>query len=327
MPGPFLPFPFLYSTPMLARVADNLYWMGRYIERTEHMARFTKIQYFYSLDGPLVRQWDRVLGSILQMAGLPPAAGPLVEAEVLYHIALDPEQPVSIIASVTHARENARGTRDLISKELWEAINKYYHFVQQYPVDRFQRRGLNEFAGRVVEHCAIIRGSVENTLLHDEVWAFIKLGAFLERAIQVLRVLRTKLQDLAALHQQAGLTPAVENYQLTTLLGATEAFDMSRRYYQAAPTQAQVVEFLVLNRSFPRSLINCLTQVETHIHQLDPAKDSPHDSVSFAVSKLVAQLRYLTLADISADTPAFLDLMLEEVYTLAGQLSQTYLKH
>ncbi|GAB4406019.1 MAG: alpha-E domain-containing protein [Bacteroidia bacterium] len=313
---------------MLSRVADNLFWMGRYIERTEHLARFTRIQYFYSLDGPLARQWDTVLQSIIGMTGLEwDASTPLAEADVLYAMALDGKRPESILYSVIRARENARGTRDLLSKELWENINKYYHFVHNYPVEVFKSRGLHEFTLRVIEQCSIIRGSVDNTLLHDEVWTFIKLGSYLERAVQVARILETKFRDLETYDGPESLQKAVENYQLSTMLGSTEAFDMSRRYFQAPPSREQVLEFLVLNQDFPRSIVNCLTHVETYIHKLSPTKVPDKDSVAFFVSKLVSRFRFLTGQEVFGDALGFMQQTVQDIYAIGEKLNDTYLKY
>ena len=113
---------------MLARVADNLFWMGRYIERAEHTARFLNVNYFSSLDAPnsLSQSRDFVLRSMLFMVGDPPAESAILrEEEVLFKIALDPKYPVSILNAISNARENALCARDLISTGLYYTFNKF----------------------------------------------------------------------------------------------------------------------------------------------------------------------------------------------------------
>ena len=132
---------------MLARVANNLFWMGRYIERSEHIARYMNVNYFSSLDAPNIKSQDRqfVLRSMLFMLGDPEKddAKILIEEDVLFSIGLDTDNPFSIISTVKLARENANSARDLISTELYEAINKFYHFVLNYPKGVFVKNGLH----------------------------------------------------------------------------------------------------------------------------------------------------------------------------------------
>ncbi|WP_372945343.1 alpha-E domain-containing protein, partial [Muriicola sp.] len=171
---------------MLARVANNLFWMGRYIERSEHIARYMHVNYFSSLDAPheISRSRQFVLRSMLRMAGEPvPGEGEeLQEEEVLYKLALDPSNPFSIISNVRSTRENANSARDLISTELYESINKFYHFVLKYPVDHYKQKGLYDFSVNIIEMSSILRARIRSTLLHDEVYAIILLGVNLERA-------------------------------------------------------------------------------------------------------------------------------------------------
>jgi uncharacterized alpha-E superfamily protein len=117
---------------MLARVANNLFWMGRYIERSEHIARYLRVNYFSSLDAPheLSQSRQFVLKSLMFMVGAPNTSNKdLDEADVLYNIGLNPDKEYSIINCIKMARENANSARDIISTELYEAINKFYHFV------------------------------------------------------------------------------------------------------------------------------------------------------------------------------------------------------
>ncbi|MEH6405919.1 MAG: alpha-E domain-containing protein, partial [Leeuwenhoekiella sp.] len=169
---------------MLARVANNLFWMGRYIERSEHVARYLNVNYFSSLDAPNERSQSRqlVLRSMLFMAGGEEIEEDVIlnEEDVLYDVALNPDKQYSIINCLKFARENANSARDLISTELYESLNKFYHFILNYNVDHFTKRGLYDFTIHVTESTAVLRGKIRGTLLHDEVYAIIMLGVNLE---------------------------------------------------------------------------------------------------------------------------------------------------
>ncbi len=178
--------------------------MGRYIERSEHIARYLNVNYFSSLDAPnqLSQSRQFVLRSMLFMVGDPAKeeSAQLDEEKVLYQIGLDVDFPFSIINNVKYARENANSARDLISTELYEAINKFYHFVLNYNAETFMKSGLHDFTTNVAEMTAVLRGKIRGTLLHDEIYSIIMMGVNIERATQIIRMINAKYNDA----QQSG---------------------------------------------------------------------------------------------------------------------------
>ena len=259
---------------MLARVANNLFWMGRYIERAEHIARYLNVNYFASLDAPNEQSQSRqfVLQSMLFMADdLIDLESELDEEKVLYDIGLNPDKSFSIISYVKAARENANSARDLISTELYEAINKFYHFVLNYDVDNYVKRGLYDFSIQVTENSSILRGKIRGTLLHDEVYAIIMLGINIERATQIIRIINSKYRDATVALGSYGDT-LKNSYEWTTLLKCAESYDMMRRFYRKTPTSINTLEFLILNPDCPRSVMNSLNQVKKHIYVLSDEK-------------------------------------------------------
>ncbi|WP_044233369.1 alpha-E domain-containing protein [Haliscomenobacter hydrossis] len=308
---------------MLARIANTLYWMGRYLERTEHLARYLRVQYFTTQDAPMSQNRDFVLGSIVNMAGIPWEEGkPFVESEILHAVALDTNNPMSILSAITSARENARGMRNIISTELWEVINKYYHFVNNYPVSYFKTRGLYDFTLNAGEHCSVIRGYMDSTLTHNDVWALIRLGVHLERTTQIARIISCKLYDIYVLTGQ-NENMSVENYQYTVLLKLLEGFDMNRHHYKAAPDRQKTMEFLILNADFPRSLAFNLRQIQYFVRKLGLREHTP-DSIGFVVGRLCAQYQYLLYPEIEDKVGEFVSETLAKVYELHGSLDKNY---
>lgn len=308
---------------MLARIANTLYWMGRYLERTEHLARYLRVQYFTTQDAPMSQNRNFVLNSIVNMAGIPwEENSALEEAEVLYKVALDPNNPMSILSTITFARENARGMRNVISTELWEVINKYYHFVNNYPVEYFKTQGLYDFTVTAGEHCSVIRGYVDSTLTHNDVWGLIRLGVHLERTAQIARIISCKLYDIFTLTNNKQDMP-VENYQYTVLLKLLESFDMNRHHYKAAPDREKALEFLILNVDFPRSLAFNLRQIQYFLRKLE-IKDKSRDSVSFKVGRMCSQYQYLMFSEIDEKVGEFVSETLNKVYEIHEALEKDY---
>lgn len=315
---------------MLSRVANNLFWMGRYIERSEHIARYMNVNYFSSLDAPnqLSQSRQFVLRSMLFMVGDPEEddAAQLNEEKVLYKIGLDPEFPFSIINNVKYARENANSARDLISTELYEAINKFYHFVLNYDADSFAKSGLHDFTVNVSEMTAILRGKMRGTLLHDEIYSIIMMGVNIERATQVIRMINAKHHDAEKSRGSYGDTFG-NSFEWTTLLKCAESYDMMRRFYRKTPTSISTLEFLILNPNCPRSVMNSLNQVYHHIKVLDPSKNYNKESTAFLVGRVRAEFQYKYIKEIETDIQSFIENILVSLSEISQKMEKEFFNY
>lgn len=311
---------------MLSRLADSLYWIGRYVERVEHLSRYLKVQYFTILDAPMSQQKDFVLRSIANMAGIPlPEINQVDEEQILYDIALNPDNTQSILYCVFQARENARGVRNVISKELWESINKLYRHLKDYPIDDYKKTGLYDFTVTTLQHIAMFRSVLDGTLLHDETWNFIRLGLHLERSSQITRILQNKLIDTNAL-MLAGKNVPLENYQWITTLKVLEALDMSRKVYKKTPNQKTTCEFLITHPEFPRSIAYNLRFVHDFIERIETDKINSNNkkSLSYVSEKLAAQYKFLEYDSIKDDLDNFLQKTLNELTKLNDLIAKRY---
>lgn len=308
---------------MLARVANSLYWTGRYIERSEHLARYLRVQYFSMLDAPMTQNKDFILRSILNMYGIEQDPHePVEEGEVLFRVGMDTSNPLSIRATIQAARENARSLRYLLSTELWEAINQFYLFSRDFDVEYFKTRGLHDFTVKVGRHCSVIRSLLDDTLLHDEIWLFLKLGMHLERAAQVIRILDSKLHDIAVIAENGANIP-LRQYQGTITLKVLEGFDMHHRRYKKLLTPRTTVEFLINNPRFPRSItynMRCVNEI------LGRLKESTHtrDELLFQVGKTYNHFRYLEPDEVKDHLPDFLNESLQKIYNLHAAIEREY---
>ncbi|HEA29931.1 MAG TPA: alpha-E domain-containing protein [Leeuwenhoekiella sp.] len=313
---------------MLARVANNLFWMGRYIERAEHIARYLNVNYFSSLDAPNEQSQSRqlVLRSMLCMADdTVPENVELNEEEVLYDIALNTDKSFSIINCVKIARENANSARDLISTELYESINKFYHYVLNYDVDYFKNKGLYDFTVNVTEFTAILRGKIRGTLLHDKVYAIIMLGINIERSTQIVRIIHAKFLD--AKKAKGNGEQFKQSSEWTTLLKCVESYDMNRRHYRQPPTKLTTLEFLILNPFCPRSVMNSINQVANHINTLSTDKYPAKDSAAYLIGKTQAEYKFKSIESIEGEVADFIEEMLDCLWLMAQKIEKEYFNY
>lgn len=315
---------------MLSRIANNLFWMGRYLERTEHISRFAQAHYFFSIDAPRTIKREHLMESVLNMAGsyveyinMFDKMDPL---EVAYYIGLNEFNPVSVKHSIGQARENARGAKDSISTELWESINTFYHYINSHNRNYFKESGIYEFSRKVLEHSSVINGNIDNSLLHNETWSIIHLGQHIERTAQVIRMIVTKINDI-------NRTPKNEYYDMielfenVNLLKSTEAYDMSKIYYKEVPNVSHSLEFLTLNRNFPKSIVYNLRHIQDCLFRISNLAIHEPNSLEFYASKLLTTLQYTTIQEIEKEPLAFYHDILNKVTKLAEMLEKKYLTY
>mgnify|MGYP000515952712 CR=1 FL=1 len=312
---------------MLARVANNLFWMGRYLERSEHIARYLNVNYFSSLDAPneLSQSKQFVLRSMLFVADEEElkTRTDLKEQDVLFDIGLNPDKSYSILTAIQNAQQNANGARDLISSELYESINTLNRTVKNYDSTRFVKNGLFDFTMMITANVASLRTKIRGTLLHDEVYAIIMLGIYIERANQVIRIINSKYND--ALIEKVSLGDSVEtSYEWTTLLKCVETYDMMRRHYRKVPTSKTVLEFLILNPNCPRSIMNSLESINYFISYLSKEEMPDKDSAAFLIGKLKCRHKYTTIDDVDSDLKLFIEDLVDDLSLIGEKMDKDY---
>jgi uncharacterized alpha-E superfamily protein len=310
---------------MLSRVADNLYWMGRYLERSEHLARFLNVQYFSSIDLPYPQLREQSLLSVLDMVGIELDNDSPKEEDILFAVGMDPNNPVSILSSIFSGRENARGVRDSLSTEVWEACNKYYIFASNYPVDVYKTKGLDDFTTNAINHCAIVKGKIHQTLLRNEVFHFIQIGKHAERAIQIMRILISKMKDINELNKLK-LGSSLELQQWNIVLDCLEAKDMFRKHNNALPSKQSTLDFLLFTPNFPFSVAYNLGYVYKHLQLINKMKEEKQGSLEFKVGKIINEFSYTEVNDFIDDVDVFLEQTLNKIYLICDEIHNEYFK-
>ena len=242
---------------MLSRIAESLFWIGRYVERAEDTARILDVNIHPLLEAPLTSEAEmcRSLLSVMGVTLPPEQMQPLSARRVTDVLAFDPANPSSIVSSLTAARVNARGVSEAISSEMWEALNVTYNGLPT-ALDLAARTAPYAFFRFVRERAAIIAGLSESTMSRDEAWRFMVLGRSLERVDMLTRLLA------------AAVTTADQDW--VVLLRSCSAHEAFLRTYRREPEPTLATEFLLLDRLFPRSVFYSLVTAEECLAELDP---------------------------------------------------------
>ncbi len=241
---------------MLSRAAASLYWMSRYMERAENMARILDVSYRMSLSATdelsQRTQWEPAL-VVAGCDNLFKDTGKKIDARnVIEFLALDAKNPSSIRASLWTARENARAMRTQITTEMWEALNATWLEMRTLDYAKIEAMGLRAFFDWVKERSHLFRGVGYGTMPRDAAYRFVRVGTFLERADSTARLLDVKYHVLLPSTRDVG--GAVDYYQWGALLRSVSAFQAYRRIYRDVIKPKRVAELLVLRDDMPRSL-------------------------------------------------------------------------
>jgi len=252
--------------PLLSRVADAVYWMGRYIERAENGARFLDVNHNLMLDLPrgYVDQWQPIVDTTGDHDAFEKHYGTPTRENVIRFLAFDTRNPNSIRSCVNAARENARSVRETISSEMWEQINSLYLLLEEES-RKLVRPVLPEFCRDIRMACHLFQGIHHSTMTHNEAWHFVRLGTMLERADKTTRMLDVKYFILLPSLSDVG-TP-YDDIQWAAVLKSVSAFEMYRkRFGRIAPER--IVEFLLLDGEFPRAVRYCIGVADASVHAI-----------------------------------------------------------
>lgn len=250
---------------MLSRVADGLYWMARYLERAGRTARLIDVNVALALEGTSDGRdprWARVCDAM--QITVPPPSTDLTHVAV--SLAMDPTITESMYASVSRARENARQVREQISSEMWEHINRLYWQVKQAAAETGLRRENDDIFQIVTDGVYMLQGLADATMSHGEGWHYIQLGRFIERAQATALVVDVHARAFPDV-QPGPIRPA-EVGEWVTLLHTCTAFEAYCRRHTAALDARRIVEFLLLDASFPRSVRFAVEQLEASLRVL-----------------------------------------------------------
>ncbi len=282
---------------MLSRVADAIYWMSRYVERAENVARFVDVNLHLALDFPEAgAQWEPLVATTGDNELFKKKYGHASRNDVLDFLTFDRESPNSILNCLLLARENARSVREIISSEMWEQVNHAYLMVTEAARTKVALEAPHDFFTAVKSASHLFVGTTYLTMSHTEAWHFGRLGRLLERADKTSRILDVKYFLLLPQPTDVGTT--LDALHWGALLRSASAFEMYRKRFHAI-TPHKVVEYLLLDRKFPRSVRYCMSKAERSLHAITGASVGTWtNGAERELGKLNAELSYADTGEI-----------------------------
>jgi uncharacterized alpha-E superfamily protein len=295
---------------MLSRIAESLFWIGRYIERSDGTARILDVHLQLLLEDPWIEE-DTACRSLLSVMGSEvPSDTVLTRQSVLEILAVDRSEPASIAYSLGAARENARRAREIVSTELWECLNTTRARMPR----KVSSEKVHEFFGWVRERSALAVGIIESATSRDEAWQFFTLGRSIERADMTARLLATRQ-----------LTEA-SGPSWTTILRSCGAYEAYLRTYRGVPSARNAAEFLLLDRLFPRSILFSVTRAESCMREIEPRSErvGVSDQALRLLGQIRSELEYRPIAEILEDLPLHMDNVQKATSAASEAIRQRY---
>lgn len=282
---------------MLSRVADSIYWLNRYVERAENVARFVEVNLTLLLDTPTAINYWQALVTITGDSELfQQRYGEATSENVLQFLTFDQAYPNSIVSCLKRARENAHAVRANISSEMWEQLNDVYLTVQQAASASMTLEQRYQFYPEIRMASHLFAGIMEATMAHNEGWHFGQLGRLLERADKTARILDVKYFILLPSVQDVG--SPLDNLQWVALLKSASAYEMYRKC-QHRITPESVAAFLILDQEFPRSIRFSITEAEKSLHCISGTPAGGWSCKSDrSLGRLRSSLDYITMDEI-----------------------------
>lgn len=310
---------------MLSRTADHLYWMARYTERAENLARLLDVTYRMSLQmhASSGGYWGAALGITgLEVAYKAKYGEKIEAASVLRFMAVDLDNSSSLLSSLKAARENCHAVRGTVTSEVWETINTTWLEARtsaaQLAQGSIQGSDLTKYFEWVKFRSHLSRGVTVGTMLQDESFHFIRLGTFLERADNTARILDVKYDELAPED-----TTSNEYYEWGALLRSVSAFEIYRKVYRDVITPNRVAELLILREDMPRSLHACMKEVHQILGQVANARSRETQRIA---GMGYSELRYGRIDDIlGVGVHVYLTGFLDSIAGLGNRIAQDFL--
>ena len=312
------------SDVLLARFADCIFWLARYVERVENLARILDVNETFSRDSHGGQNWR----SIVQLNSDEErffAAHPAATAQnVVRFYVIDAANPTSIISAIRYARENARTLRPLISTEMWVQLNVFHNRLAGLSEADLMPGRLAALFGTIKEACQTHAGITEGTFFRDQGWYFYQLGRYIERADQTTRLLDIKYHLLLPNLSDVGSPTDVS--QWSALLRSAAGYHAYRRLHTASTTPARVAGFLLLNQAFPRSVHHCVREAGRLLGEVKSRYALRHgNDAAEELDRLRAVLGTLDIETVlSEGLHEFLDLMQQQLIAVTGELSTAF---
>jgi uncharacterized alpha-E superfamily protein len=312
---------------MLSRVANSVYWMCRYIERAENVARFISVNLNLLLDIPLEAnlQWAPMIATTGDREEFEKLYPDYSQDNVINFLTFNRQYGNSILSCLHAARENARSVREIISIEMWEQLNRFYIELKEAEHTGFATNDPHKFFLMIKMRGHMFSGLLYSTMSHGEPWHFARMGLMIERADKVSRILDVKYYMLLPTPDHVG--SPYDNIQWAAVLKSASAHDMYRKRFHRI-TPINVSDFLIFDAEFPRSIRHCIANAFESLHKIT---GSPYgfaqNSAEKTLGRLAADLNYSDITDVlNVGMHEYLDSFQVRLNEVGGEISSSFFK-
>ncbi|GAB4030061.1 alpha-E domain-containing protein [Spirosoma gilvum] len=301
--------------------------MHRYIERAENYARFMSVNFNLALDLPpnVNQQWEPLLTATADNESFKKYYSEPTRENVIQFMTFDKRNSNSIVSCLSDARENARTIREVISKEMWEHLNTFYLMVRDTsPKQQWEQSQTQNFFTEIRNSIQLFYGIIDATITRNEAWHFGRLGRFLERADKTSRFLDVKYFTLLPEIELVGST--IDLMIWSAVLKSVSAYNMHRQQYRSL-TPASIVEFLILDKMFPRAVAHCIRQAELSLYEISGNNITQGfgNLAERKLSKLRTDIEFTETADIfKTGLHQYLDNFQTRTNAIGDAIFQTY---
>lgn len=280
---------------MLSRVADSLYWMSRYIKRTDSVLRLLKVNYASAQDDAAFT-WRPVLKIFTYLEDAEISRMEKNTRMVLHYMIVEKDNPNAVATLVTKARENARSVQDNITNELWQTLNEFYHIVRhERLVLALQTKDPITTLDMLIARAMLYYGIAESTMFRGEGLNFMNIGKYLERATQSVDILDVKFSDLSY-----DLDKTAEVTYWKHLLQSISGYALYLKTYRSGFEARNVVELIVFNNNYPLSIIYSVNMLDRYFERLKESSDrANYDRIRFMIGRLRSKLQYSNMQTLS----------------------------
>jgi uncharacterized alpha-E superfamily protein len=307
---------------MLSRVADSLYWMSRYMERTDSIMRVLKTNYGSSQDSSDEFSWGAVLRIFTYLREDEIKEIEFESRAVLQYMVTSKENINSVFNMVVRSRENARSVQDHITIELWQALNEFYHVVKSDSIERLLRYDdpVTTLDG-LIRHSMVYYGISESTMFRGEGFSFMNMGRYLERSIQSIELLDVKFKGLSY-----DLTQTADITYWKHLLLSISGYNLYLKTYRSAFDARNIIEQVIFNTNFPRSVLYSLNQLQRYFDRLNhDVNTEGHKQINFLIGKLRSKIQYSNLEHVSeVGLHSYLEGVNEDLQRIGNALNRYY---
>ncbi len=306
---------------MLSRVANNLFWMDRYMERSYGLLNLIKTNYSSTLDSGDYSSWSKITQTYLGYGNSVPILNHKDSIKVIFFMLFDKNNSNSVLNMIFKSRENARSVQEHISRELWLSVNKFYlHLSQENIISKYRKNDPITIVNELLQYNHIYYSVADITQERGNAYCFMNLGKYLERVVQSIDFLNVRIISFDQKSENI-----YESYFFKNLLTSIGGYQIYLKTFKSLFKIENIIEMIAVNESFPRSILYSINKLFNHIERLNNFNNINDKRLIFIVGKLKNNLKYTTIDTIkNQGLTEFLDETKNELNKISNTINNTY---